>query len=132
MLFKNLKNCDAKKNVASHFAIDEQVLTSWLESLSYVRNACAHHMRLWNRKLPRTPIIPSNPKLDWLVENPSTDKQNRIYLSLCVISYLLSSISPGNSFAKKITDLLNKYPALPKHYMGFTENWDKEKLWTVR
>lgn len=132
MLFKNLKNCDAKKNVASHFAIDEQVLTSWLESLSYVRNACAHHMRLWNRKLPRTPIIPSNPKLDWLVENPSTDKQNRIYLSLCVISYLLSSISPGNSFAKKITDLLNKYPALPKHYMGFTENWDKEKLWSVK
>lgn len=131
MLFKNLKNCEAKKAVASHFAIDEQVLTSWLESLSYIRNVCAHHMRLWNRKLPRTPIIPSNYKLDWLSINPSMDKQNRIYLSLSVIAYLLSSISKGNSFSKKITDLLNKYPALPQHYMGFTPNWQSEKLWEV-
>lgn len=131
MLYKNLKNCEPHKKVASHFGLDEQVLISWLETLSYVRNSCAHHMRLWNRKLPRTPIIPTRPQLEWLKELPPIDRRNRIYLPLSTIAYLLSSISPGNSFAKKIRDLLEKYPTLPKHYMGFTPNWDKESLWKI-
>jgi abortive infection bacteriophage resistance protein len=78
MLYKNLKNCEAKKSVAKHFGLDEVVLESWLEALSYVRNACAHHMRLWNRKLPRTPLIPKKPKLVWLTENPAAGSQNKI------------------------------------------------------
>jgi abortive infection bacteriophage resistance protein len=129
MLYKNLKNCEARKNVAKHFGLDEMVLESWLDSLSYVRNTCAHHMRLWNRKLPRTPIIPRNTKLIWLKETPPNDRHNRIYISISMISYLLSAISPGNSFSKKIIELLNKYPNLPRHYMGFTEHWEKEELW---
>lgn len=131
MLYKNLKNGEAKKKVANHFCIDEVVLVSWLDSLSYVRNTCAHHMRLWNRKLPRTPILPKNAKKTWLKEIPPADMHNRIYISLSIISYLLSSISPGNSFTKKIHDLLAKYPKLPKHYMGFTNNWSKEELWKL-
>jgi abortive infection bacteriophage resistance protein len=131
MLFKNLKNCEARKNVAKHFGLDEVVLESWLDSLSYVRNTCAHHMRLWNRKLPRTPILPRKTRHTWLLEIPEADKHNRIYISLSMIAYLLSEISPGNSFSKKIKDLLNKYPNLPKHYMGFTPNWHKEELWKL-
>ncbi|HET7819757.1 MAG TPA: Abi family protein, partial [Bacteroidia bacterium] len=46
MLYKNLKNCDARKKVAQHFGLDEHVLESWLEALAYLRNACAHHMRV--------------------------------------------------------------------------------------
>jgi abortive infection bacteriophage resistance protein len=129
MLYKNLKNCDARKNVAKHFGLDEHVLESWLEALAYVRNACAHHMRLWNRKLPRTPILPRNATYNWIKELPDTDKTNRIYVCLSAINYLLSAISPGNSFSKKINELLKKYPHLPKHYMGFTKNWDKEEIW---
>lgn len=131
MLFKNLKNCTARKSVGNHFGLDEHVLESWLEALAYVRNACAHHMRLWNRKLPRTPILPKNTKHPWLKELPQTDAANKIYTCLCAINYLLSAISPGNSFSKKIIELLNKYPNLPKHYMGFTPNWHKEELWTI-
>ena len=131
MLYKNLKNCEARRNVAKHFGLDETVLESWLDSLSYVRNTCAHHMRLWNRKLPRTPIIPKNTKLPWLKEIPPQDRHNRIYISISMISYLLSAISPGNSFSKKIIELLNKYPKLPKHYMGFTDHWEKEELWKI-
>ena len=48
-----------------------------------------------------------------------------------MISYLLSGISPGNSFAKKIIELLNKYPKLPRYYMGFTDDWMNEELWKI-
>ncbi len=129
MLYKNLKNCEARKKVAQHFGLDERVLESWLEALAYIRNACAHHMRLWNRKLPRTPMLPRNPKLTWLKEVPVPENANRIYVIISSINYLLSSISPGNSFPKKINDLLAKYPKLPKHYMGFTKNWKEEAIW---
>lgn len=131
MLYKNLKTCDAKKNVAKHFGLDEVVLESWLEALSYVRNACAHHMRLWNRKLPRTPLIPKKPKHIWLKENPAIGSQNKIYLSISTIAYLLCNVSPSNSFGKKVRDLLNTYPDIPKHYMGFTANWQQEELWKI-
>ena len=131
MLYKNLKSCEPRKNVAKHFGLDEIVLESWLDSLSYVRNTCAHHMRLWNRKLPRTPILPKNAKNPWLKQTPPIDRHNRIYISLSMISYLLSGISPGNSFAKKIIELLNKYPKLPRYYMGFTDDWMNEELWKI-
>ncbi len=128
-LYKNLKACTAHKKVAEHFGLDEIVLESWLEALSYVRNACAHHMRLWNRKLPRTPIVPKKPRFTWLVEIPEYHQQNKIYLSISTIAYLLSCISPGNSFSFKIKALLTQYPEIPIHYMGFPKNWEKEKLW---
>ncbi|MBK7127794.1 MAG: Abi family protein [Crocinitomicaceae bacterium] len=131
MLFKNLKNCNARKNVATHFGLDEHVFESWLDSLSYVRNTCAHHMRLWNRKIPRTPILPKNSKQPWLRELPPPDRNNRIYISLCMIAYLLKSVSPGNSFALKVSNLLDKYPKVPKQYMGFTNNWKSELLWKI-
>ncbi len=130
MLFKNLKPNPARKQVAAHFGVDEVVLESWLESLSYVRNACAHHMRLWNRKLPKTPIVPKNPMFQWLKTNPASKDENKVYLSLCIIAYLLSRVSPGNSFSKKVKQLLSEFPDIPLHYMGFTNNWQNEALWS--
>ncbi|MGY6741538.1 MAG: Abi family protein [Cecembia sp.] len=130
MLFKNLKPNQARKRVSSHFGVDEMVLESWLESLSYVRNACAHHMRLWNRKLPKTPIVPKNPTFKWLEKNPYSRDENKIYLTLSIIGYLLARISPGNSFSKKISSLLSDFPEIPIHYMGFTQSWQEESLWS--
>lgn len=130
-LFKNLKSCAERKKIAEHFKLDDIVLESWLEALSYVRNACAHHMRLWNRKLPKSPTIPKKPRAIWLNENPPLNQQNKIYLILSVINYLLEIISPGNSFKNKIHTLIKTYPEIPLHYMGFTSDWEQEKLWKL-
>lgn len=128
MLFKNLKNDAARKSIAEHFAIHENVLCSWFECLSYIRNNCAHHMRLWNRKLPKTPMMPSVTKNGW-INTTDPEMGNRLYYSLCVIRYLLNQISPGNSFPKKVNDLLLEFPNVPQNYMGFTTEWAKEDLW---
>jgi abortive infection bacteriophage resistance protein len=71
-LFKNLRSNTAKKAVADNFGIQEIVLESWLESLSYVRNICAHHARLWNKKIPKSPMLPiaRNVKRLWVTELP--------------------------------------------------------------
>lgn len=129
LLYKNLKNTSARKLVAKHFGVHENVLESWLECLSYVRNTCAHHMRLWNRKLPKPPIWPHHTQDTWVKQKPDAQYQNRLYSALCIIRYLLARIIPNTSFSARLQDLLNEYPRIPRHYMGFTGNWEDEPLW---
>ena len=129
-LYKNLKRTnDAKKKIAKHFGITEPVLESWLECLSLVRNICAHHMRLWNRKLPKKPTIPRNPQNTWIEFIPEESKQNRIYLNLVVIQYLLKSFIPNSNFSKRLKQLLSEYPDIPIQYMGFPVSWKEEEIW---
>ena len=54
--YKNMKNPD-KKAIAKSFGVGYTYFESWLESISYVRNICAHYGRLYNAKLSKTPIL---------------------------------------------------------------------------
>ena len=129
MLFKNLRTCDARKATAKHFGVSEIVLESWLETLSFVRNTCAHHSRLWNRKLPKRPIIPDRAADKWLEILPETDKLNRIYIVLSIIRYMIKRINPGTTFPSRLKQLLSDYPEIPLHYMGFPNEWEGDKFW---
>lgn len=130
MLFKNLKNnIPSKLAVSEHFGLSDVVLESWLETLSYIRNSCAHHMRLWNRKLPKRPLVPEKTKFEWITTIPKADDQNKMYLILCSVQYLLKSFIPNSSFSTKLKSLIETYPKIPLHYMGFTKNWKEERLW---
>lgn len=55
-LYKNMKNPD-KKAIAKFFGVGYTYFESWIESISYVRNICAHYGRLYNAKLSKTPIL---------------------------------------------------------------------------
>src|SRR5699024_10735166 len=54
--FKNMKNPD-KKAVALTYHVGYTYLESWIESIAYVRNLCAHYGRLYNAKLAKTPML---------------------------------------------------------------------------
>ena len=51
-----MKNPD-KKAIAQTFGVGYTYIESWLESISYVRNICAHYGRLYNAKLSKTPML---------------------------------------------------------------------------
>lgn len=57
-LFENLKDTEEKKLIAAEYGTVVPILESWLKSINYIRNCCAHHSRLWNRKIPLKPLIP--------------------------------------------------------------------------
>jgi abortive infection bacteriophage resistance protein len=44
-------------DIASYFALPPQTFCSWLHTMNYIRNICAHHARLWNRDMN---IVPEN------------------------------------------------------------------------
>lgn len=129
ILYKNLATCDSKKAVAKYYGVDEQILASWLETLSFVRNACAHHARLWNRNLPRVPQWPKRIDYPWLNTLPGRGLDNRIYTALSITRYLLSRIVDNSSFTKVLTDLLSDFPNIPTKRMGFTPLWSEEPVW---
>lgn len=132
LLFRNLKSNDTKKAICKEFGVDERILHSWFETLAYVRNSSAHHMRLWNRKLPKTCLNPSNTKHLWISINPKIGYENRIYLPLAAINFLINSFHFKNQFSQKIFNLQNKYPGIPFGYMGFPINWKEDKFWSLK
>ena len=130
-LYKNLRSNAAKKAVADNFGIQEPVLESWLESLSYVRNICAHHARLWNKKMPKPPMLPTarNVKGLWVVQLPHFSKNNRLFLSLVIMRYLLQAVHPNSPFAQKLKDLFVEYPDVNNKSLGFPINWTADPFW---
>lgn len=129
-LYNNLKNNLPEKKLISKqlHAGNHTFLSSWLRSISVVRNICAHHSRLWNRNLPVPPKMLTRTDKPWL-QNPSLVDVHSLYSVLCCMYFLLRTISPGNRFKLRLTKLLNSYPIVDKRAMGFTDTWDSEDLW---
>lgn len=68
-IYRDLKMDDTKKRIAKYFGVGHpKILESWMQSISYVRNVCAHHSRLFNRVLTLKPTYPTNTVYQWLNE----------------------------------------------------------------
>lgn len=130
ILYKNLRSCEAHKAIARHFGLHPNVLTSWLETLSFVRNSCAHHSRLWNRKLPKPTLWPDRITFNWLEAKPKTDKLNRLYPALGATAYLLQRLATHDAFSEELRKLITDFPTVPLDYMGFPLMWEEEELWS--
>ena len=91
-IFRNLENSTAKKGIAKHFNLpNPYILESWMHSMTYVRNLCAHHSRLWNRTLTLKPQLLKKPKNPWLSSN--NINPNKLFAFLSCSLYLLRVIN---------------------------------------
>lgn len=113
--YKNMLNKD-KKAIAKTFGVGYTYFESWLESISYVRNICAHYGRIYNAKLSKTPIL-------YKKYTQVGIGNNRIYGVLLCLKYLLKDDDHWNLFVDKIELLFDKYPCVQISTMGFPENW---------
>ena len=125
-LFNNLKNKTILKKIAKQFGLPLPVFSSWILLLVNLRNLCGHHARLWNRQIPIISHMLNNPVFPWI--NPETDMK-RVYFRICIIKYLLFSVSPNNTFTQKLKSLLAEFPTIDVRAMGFPSNWQTEPLW---
>lgn len=127
-LYKNMNDFDLMKRVARDFNMPQhEYLRSWLESLTIVRNYCAHHARLWNAHFAVRPKITSRMRQKWI--HNFKFPADRLYPQMCCISYWLNSINPHNTFVEKFKNLLAKYPDVQPSMMGFPHGWEQEPLW---
>lgn len=113
--YKNMLNAD-KKAVAKTFGVGYTYLESWLESISYVRNICAHYGRLYNAKLSKTPML-------YKEYSETGIGNNRIFGVLLCMRTLLKGDSHWNIFVDQIDMLFDKYEKVDIKTMGFPKNW---------
>jgi abortive infection bacteriophage resistance protein len=133
-IYRGLKNNTDKKRIADFFDVHHTVFTSWLHTLTYIRNICAHHSRLWNRDLAIEPEKLIKPKGNWIDKPYENNK--RVFYFLCVLRYMLLRANPSNSMKQKVEDLFNKYPTVPIKYLGIPSDgkgnlliWQNEPIW---
>jgi abortive infection bacteriophage resistance protein len=128
-MYRNLKMSPEKKAISKHFGLGNPiVLESWLQSMTYIRNICAHHSRLWNRVLTLRPNYLERPMDTWIDDTPQNDK---MYYVACCFLYMLRSINPSTRFVSHFLELLNRYPDVKLRAMGFTDNWESQAFWQV-
>jgi abortive infection bacteriophage resistance protein len=126
-LYNNLTNKTVLKKVAHRFGLPLPVFSSWILLLANLRNLCGHHARLWNREIPVISHMLNNPVHPWI--NPVVTDMKRVYFRICIIKYLLFTVSPNNTFTQKLNSLLAEYPTVDIRAMGFPAAWQTEPLW---
>ena len=127
-IYSNLDLRADRSEIASLFALPPDILTSWLHTMNYVRNICAHHARLWNKDLKIIPAVLEFSKTKIWISNPKTVQRSKVYYFLCMINYMLQTVNINTSFSKRLKELLEEYK--PKiSAMGFPEKWKEEKIW---
>lgn len=115
--YKNMLNPD-KKAVAKTFGVGYTYFESWLESISYVRNICAHYGRLYNARLSKTPML-------YKEYSEAGVGNNRIFGVLLCMRTLLKEDSHWDMFVDQIEMLFDKYEKVDIKTMGFPEEWKR-------
>lgn len=118
-LYKNMLNPD-KKEIAKSFGVGYTYLESWIESISCVRNICAHYGRLYNIKITKRPVLYDE-------YNKAKIKNDSVFGILLCLRYLLKTDYQWNMFVDKLEMLIEKYDNVKIDKMGFPSNW-KELL----
>jgi abortive infection bacteriophage resistance protein len=133
-IYRGLKNNSDKKRIADFFEVHPTVFTSWLHTITYVRNICAHHSRLWNRDLAIEPEKLLKAKGNWIGKPFENNK--RVFYFLCILRYMLLRANPDNHMKQKVENLFVKYPTVPIKYLGIPSDgkgnlfdWQNEPLW---
>ena len=102
--------------------VNHDTLSSWMHAISYVRNLCAHHKRVWNKQLTIKPAIARKHKEKF-------QGNERIYSIMVVVQILLDQVAPDNTWAERLSELLEEHPNVPLVNMGIPDNWRTKPFW---
>lgn len=90
-----------------------RIFATWLRSLNYLRNVCAHHSRLWNRNIVDQPRLPSVAEVAWVAPFVSDSHlRARCFLLLCIARHLLRVVNPNSSWSERMKAHLRTFPDL--------------------
>lgn len=115
-LFRNLTE-DIKNEIVKDFNVPYYYVESWLHSLAYVRNICAHYGRLYGKRLTIKPTFFKSKRK--LIKNSGA------FAAIYVLSRLLPSENRTN-FITSLHALLETYAEyIDLRELGFPEEWEK-------
>ena len=119
-------------------ALEQKTLISWMASLNEVRNACAHHSRLWNKALTNRPGFQKPgqlPDFDHMRNGRGKiddHHSTRLYGALVAIIFMMKRLHPKTEWHQRFAALVAEND-LPKEIStltaGFPEGWRDAPIW---
>ena len=130
-IYQNLKKGKEKEAVPAFFGLkDVFIIENWMQCFCNLRNICAHHGRVWNRRYTAKPFLPYNTKLPFLSKAEiQTIYPNKLYAVLCCIYYMVKQIDSKSEFKSQLVSLIKSCPLTQESEMGFPENWETQTVW---
>lgn len=139
--FSATKHARDKKKVAISLGLpSHEVASGVFHTLTHVRNICAHHGRLWDRRIAvRLPVIEKlrhemvfagSQNAEGAISGlRGAHLDDRIYNVLVVCLSMLRHQSPATSFRKRLINHLGTLPSALLASMGFPEDWRERDVW---
>lgn len=130
--YSNTKDHDVKGLVARDVGLPtRETVEGTLHALALVRNICAHHGRLWNRRfVKRVPMI-RRLRAEIVTEPPQGQPQNLIYNTLVVLLHIMAAQGGGTDFRAGLINLLAPTTAARRSAMGFPADWQTRPIWVA-
>lgn len=116
-----------RQAMAHRLGLDEVVVCAFAHHLTHVRNLCAHHCRVWNRKLTLTMTLPKRPSVLATQFNASQDR--RIYNTLVMLVWCVRAISPDTTWSVRVRGLMGERTSDELRAMGAPEDWIDRATW---
>lgn len=127
VLYQHLQKADRahpnpKKTVAKVFGLSVTLLESWLHALTILRNTCAHHGRIWNRRFGYRPEV--------YAQAPQHFVDPQSYYCLAVVMRLFSrAVDTHDEWPVRLMDLFKVHPGIAPADLGFPSGWETDPVW---
>jgi abortive infection bacteriophage resistance protein len=130
-LYSNLNHqLNEKNEIAKEFGLyNQKYLSSWLMTITVIRNIVAHHGRLWNRIIINKYDWPDKTLHPLLNYVPNNYQRRKVFPILSAIIYLSNHISPGHHIKTELMSLFIKFHNVQLYKMGFPKGWEKNPIW---
>lgn len=132
--FQITRNNKIKNKIAKEFGLPTvETAQSIFQVLCYIRNICAHHSRLWNRRLVKRPMIVKQWKNELQVLENQNDQSldNKIYNMIVILTKLIEFRNPESTLKTRFRILVDELAHSHQTAMGFPENWRKQEFWCL-
>ena len=95
-LFQSLKLDNRKEYITEQFGLKKvAILENWLHAISNLRNCCAHHSRVWNRRFMVSVTLPYNTYYPFMDKTTIGQiRTNKLFAVLSCVAYILDIIRP--------------------------------------
>jgi abortive infection bacteriophage resistance protein len=123
-IYARLVSRTMQKEICKPFQINHLVMESWLHTMTYLRNLCAHHARLWNRRFSIKPVVMK-------AYEKQMNRNDTFYAQAVLLYVLMYIIADGSKWQRRLMELLAKHANVNLGSMGFPLDWQQDPFWRL-
>ena len=120
---ENINKRQDRQAIALRLNLDEVVVRAFAHHLTHVRNICAHHGRVWNRKFTLIMTLPNRPFELSSQFNKDKHDERKVYNTLVMLCWCIKTINPQTTWPARVKALLLTRSEHDLKAMGAVVGW---------